>query len=824
MTDPVLTNLTMGPDQSPVKVFFGILQCLHHITIFQHQTQGHFSKAFTNKIHQLNSFIKPGLPDHQIKTQIESINKTWATNISQALLEHYLDRLQTLKSWLISHKFSAETIKESSILGLHRGHKQFGKRLSHKTIQDFKLTITNLFNSKSNESKVKSQNNNSQTHSQQNQNTHSQQNQNKHTKQTSQPKQPTQTSSAQNPSKHHPKNSPHNNIHPQGINPVNTSTIRYVKGPGDPLSNFYPCQFRFENFTFRSLEHAYQYKKAIHFDQDRLGEQICWASNAGQAKQLAKQLPSRDRKWDKYKTILMFQLLTIKFKQCFQFRKELLNCAGLKLVHNVPCDFWGWGRDQYTGKNKFGTLLQDVLIKMTSHNSLHSPRQRHNSPPRVNQTQTGVSKPFGIPSRFTPLLSLDTSNNLPYPPIPSGPSTSSTNPTGSLPIPTPVFPNFPPPPLLHPPPHPTPPPPSPHPPIPTPPPPTLTPHLVPNVPPPPLPHPVFPNIPPPLPPHPTPPPLPHPPPSPPTSPPPLNLTPVPSTLSNTPPVTPQYEPLPLTPSSHVSNKTLHSQSSSPPVVHSTPNSGPNPYSNNNSPQSIISPSPQSSNYQTPRSSQSSNYKTPPASPQCSPTNFSPSSFLYDTSFPHIADHSQTFQINPNCHKKSTAKMSNWSLPEITEPVLVIGDSNLQKISETPFKKIQIESYPGAKIRHITNLITQYPFKNKPQIIILSVGLNDRDNVPSSTTIPSIKNLISSTTRKFPQSSVYVPLIQYSGNLSKIQKNNLTVVNDAIALIKKHATPLPILLKGFRVEEDDIHWTQDTANAILRKWLKNVNLN
>ena len=80
--------------------------------------------------------------------------------------------------------------------------------------------------------------------------------------------------------------------------------------------------------------------------------------------------------------------------------------------------------------------------------------------------------------------------------------------------------------------------------------------------------------------------------------------------------------------------------------------------------------------------------------------------------------SQTQQTNQTLPGKQTVhtptkfKNKDWKMDSITHETLIIGDSNLKHITSLK-DNIQIESYPGAKINHITNIITKYPNKFCP---------------------------------------------------------------------------------------------------------------
>jgi ribA/ribD-fused uncharacterized protein len=142
-----------------------------------------------------------------------------------------------------------------------------------------------------------------------------------------------------------------------------------VKGRRDPMSNFYPFQFKYDGLTYRSLEHAYQSLKAIMCGEKSLAWRIRHAQSPQAAKWLADQLPriSMKKQHD-----LMFQLLKAKVGQCFSFRKCLRETSFKKIFHSTYKDtdlYWCTGlryddieghRHEFCGLNVFGRMLEEI--------------------------------------------------------------------------------------------------------------------------------------------------------------------------------------------------------------------------------------------------------------------------------------------------------------------------------------------------------------------------------------------------------------------------------------------------------------------------------
>lgn len=77
---------------------------------------------------------------------------------------------------------------------------------------------------------------------------------------------------------HHAKDTPLMMV-AQGLNLMKAT----FKGAKDPLSNFYPCQLKIFGIEAASLEHAYQYKKAIEEGEKHLAWSILRAETGAVA-------------------------------------------------------------------------------------------------------------------------------------------------------------------------------------------------------------------------------------------------------------------------------------------------------------------------------------------------------------------------------------------------------------------------------------------------------------------------------------------------------------------------------------------------------------
>lgn len=125
------------------------------------------------------------------------------------------------------------------------------------------------------------------------------------------------------------------------------------------LSNFYPCEIRYEGINYPSSEHAYQAAKTLNLMQR---EEIARCGTAGQSKKLGRKLKMRSN-WDKIKRGIMKDILRLKFA-----------LPGLKLTLLATGDayleetnWWGdtyWGVCNGVGKNNLGKVIMEIREEM----------------------------------------------------------------------------------------------------------------------------------------------------------------------------------------------------------------------------------------------------------------------------------------------------------------------------------------------------------------------------------------------------------------------------------------------------------------------------
>jgi N-glycosidase YbiA len=117
--------------------------------------------------------------------------------------------------------------------------------------------------------------------------------------------------------------------------------------------NFSKFPFTVDKILYKTSEHYYQSKKAIH-KEDEL--KIINCETAREAADLGRTIECKSN-WEDIKTNVMYDALYYKFTNYPNLIAILINTGEREIIEDSPTDyFWGWGKE-HTGKNMLGKLL-----------------------------------------------------------------------------------------------------------------------------------------------------------------------------------------------------------------------------------------------------------------------------------------------------------------------------------------------------------------------------------------------------------------------------------------------------------------------------------
>lgn len=174
---------------------------------------------------------------------------------------------------------------------------------------------------------------------------------------------------------------------------------------------------------------------------------------------------------------------------------------------------------------------------------------------------------------------------------------------------------------------------------------------------------------------------------------------------------------------------------------------------------------------------------------------------------------------PTRHLISKQKMINWKL-KVKNTTILIGDSNLSRIPEYDVPELQIDSYPGATFRHIGGILEKLEPNPKVEKVIMSIGINNRNQSAKTTAIKQLQTAMRITRNAFPKAKIWIPVINFSQDLPQEEKDSLQQINRYIVDNVPNIPPLPE--RDFKTTRGDIHWTPETARAMLTHWCRRLN--
>ena len=157
---------------------------------------------------------------------------------------------------------------------------------------------------------------------------------------------------------------------------TNTQPIKF-RGSKCTFSNFYGTNLWKWGIQFASVEHAYNYRKAIEMGQHVTAESIRSAPTPRQSQIIAEEITT-DERWKQMKQSVMYDLLQEKSQQCQVFRNDLSASKDRLLVEDTSHEYWGRGYSG-TGLNMLGRLLMTLRDNLppATPNPYRPPRNQH---------------------------------------------------------------------------------------------------------------------------------------------------------------------------------------------------------------------------------------------------------------------------------------------------------------------------------------------------------------------------------------------------------------------------------------------------------------
>ena len=193
------------------------------------------------------------------------------------------------------------------------------------------------------------------------------------------------------------------------------------------LSNTYHNKISAYGQTFKSVQHAWLWKRAYDNKQLDLAQRIKDAEHAGLATRLSHEI--KDNKDIDNDTSSMKHILTLRAKQCTEYQAALSNSATV-MAAAITDKFWGTGLsaqattrtkpEYWPGNNMLGKIMADIRDELiTRQHTQDNLEQMEGSPAKDGETDVGTT-PDGdaargeaqVDAETTPGETVATSSNI----------------------------------------------------------------------------------------------------------------------------------------------------------------------------------------------------------------------------------------------------------------------------------------------------------------------------------------------------------------------------------------------------------------------------
>lgn len=191
---------------------------------------------------------------------------------------------------------------------------------------------------------------------------------------------------------------------------------------------------------------------------------------------------------------------------------------------------------------------------------------------------------------------------------------------------------------------------------------------------------------------------------------------------------------------------------------------------------------------------------------------------------------RSFPAKVTYHKAPNPELKkNWEIqPTLSSKVLILGTSNLARITTKPSQEMDIHSFPGGRFQHMEHMLEKAPVMDGPQKVIIAMGINDSNNkTPINKIRKSIQNTAVLAQTKFPGATIHMAAINLSADSPDLLTRRTADLNATI-----HSLPDVQVIPRMRPDKvildpkdrcvPKVHWTQGTANEILMHWSAHLN--
>ena len=105
-----------------------------------------------------------------------------------------------------------------------------------------------------------------------------------------------------------------------------------------------------------------------------------------------------------------------------------------------------------------------------------------------------------------------------------------------------------------------------------------------------------------------------------------------------------------------------------------------------------------------------------------------------------------------------------------------GERNENPNARNTTPNIQLDSYPGANMYHFWKICEKSIPNPSIKIVVLSVGINNKDQDPRQTSCKQLRSLYKQAQLAFPNADIYFPIVNFSDKKLKEHFENTSDLN------------------------------------------------
>ena len=139
--------------------------------------------------------------------------------------------------------------------------------------------------------------------------------------------------------------------------PSSVDLIGDIRRWNDPVSNSFPCLICFRDAfggaCFPSGTHALMYATAVYYGMPTAADAIFAAGTTAEIKNIARNFPAYDKKWNDRAEELQWEIFQWKFDHVPSFTRRLDKSEGVNFISHTYDNYWGTGHNGH-GRNMHG--------------------------------------------------------------------------------------------------------------------------------------------------------------------------------------------------------------------------------------------------------------------------------------------------------------------------------------------------------------------------------------------------------------------------------------------------------------------------------------